>query len=860
MQSGVGVNNTNMNSTASERETPSATRHLRDFRIWLLAAAFIVIGVLSLNDGMLYTPDSPRYLIWARSLASFIGFKDMSNPDPTQYVVHAPFYPLMLAPLGWFFSNMIIPAKVFTVFSGAILVVLFYLWSAKRSGRSAALIGATFLAFNPLIVLLSGHVLSDIPFTAFVVLFFLTAERMADAPEQERWAWWFVAVLTLGIFLREVGLTLLLGASSYLLLKRQYRRLLLVFTIPMFFYMAWYFRNEVYVAGFENPSMRNMKIFLSHAFTGEGSSLADEFMARLRINIAVYLNQARGLLLFPQYLVRLFPVVNSSNPTISWMMQMLSFTQYPLIALQYGLFAWGVACAWRERKPMLLAALFTFFYLLMVLLYPVNDIRFLVPLMVLVLYYAVMGGRDLAVRLHDLQKFRTGMIVAASALGLVLLLPDGIWITNYVLNSREYVRKLSDTSKPFMTAENTPELYDRPIALAGKWIAQQHDSATTVLARWKELTFWMNGKKMLDTDPLISLSLFEGLLRDYNVGYIVSLITDPGIREFEFQMLQSKRFAFTPVYRAGNLEVLKVHHLYRHIPGVVQSDLGKLVKPMAWISDREQEARGLFRDAVGLLESDRHEEAINMFSALMDMTHGSGYMALFRGIALEFAGRFDEAMGLFNRFRYQPQAGPFIKHAWFHQTLITQVREAEKDTSIFSKAMAYHRVSVAYWDLGFHRRANDELQMVFKADSNFAPGFIFGMYYSLQLGDTTKARWYISMTQRADSNHTLNKPVRRIFSLMDSTKMAKTPKERIGYELNLAREYASIGLRDLTIDQILSILQRDPDNADALELLAQCYDVKERNWPEIQALERLLVLKPNSLVVRSKLEDLKSHL
>ena len=249
------------------------SKYLLDYRLWLICLAFIVIGVLSLNDTMLYTPDCPRYLIWAKSLSAFEGYKDISSPDPSRYVVHAPLYPLLLAPLAWFFSNILLPAKVLTIFFGVALIVLFYVWTAQRTSKFAGLLGAFFLALNPLTILFSNHVLSDIPFTAFVVLFFMLAEKMTDRPDEEKWVWFFVVVLTMGIFLREVGLTLLLAAMAYLTLTRQFRRLLLVFTIPMLFYLIWHFRNEVYIAGIENPAMRNMKIFLNHAFTGDEQSL-----------------------------------------------------------------------------------------------------------------------------------------------------------------------------------------------------------------------------------------------------------------------------------------------------------------------------------------------------------------------------------------------------------------------------------------------------------------------------------------------------------------------------------------------------------------------------------------------------------
>ncbi len=727
MQDPIQQNTRSDNSVSAQSGPLPYSRYLLDIRLWLICLGFIVIGVISLNDTTLYTPDSPRYLIWAKSLASFEGYKDIPTPDPTRYVVHAPLYPLFLAPLAWSFGNILLPAKVLTILFGVALIVLFYVWTARRTNRLAGILGAFFLAFNPLTILFSNHVLSDIPFTVFVVLFFMLAEKMTERPDEEKWVWFFVVALTMGIFLREVGLTLLLSVVAYMILTRQSRRLLLVFTIPMLFYMIWYFRNEVYIAGIENPPMRNVRILLGHSFTGDEQSLYQEFMARLRINLTVYAVFGKGLILFPQFLVRLFTVVIPTDPMMAGMNRVLSYFQYPLILLQYGLFGWGLATKWREQRTTLLVLLFSLIYLAMILLYPVNDLRFLVPLIVVILYYAVIGGYDLTKRLSgsgERKRLLTGLLI----IGCVLLaVPNGTWIYNYIANSREYQRKVSDPAKPYITEVRTPETFVRPASLVGSWIADHSAPSTTVLARWKELTMWMNGRKMIDTDPLLSLTLFEGILRDYNVGYIVALVTDPGIREFEFQMLQTKKFAFRTVYRAGSLEVIQIDHLYRRNQLVRTTELTPMSQPSDSTLVREASARALFQQGVRSLEAGRENEALNAFTILLGLTRGSGYMALFRGIALEFGGKYDEALSLFDQFRYQLQAGPFITQAWYHQTLINDLRNALTEPSAYQRAMIYHKVSANYWDLGFHQRAIETLDLCNRADSTFAPSLIFGM-------------------------------------------------------------------------------------------------------------------------------------
>lgn len=856
-----------MNTLSDGIIPPSSTdirpwRYLLDIRLWLICVAFIVVGILSLNDTMLYTPDCPKYLIWAKSLAAMEGFKDTSNPEPVRYVVHAPLFPILLAPLAWFFSNITVPAKMLTLLFGVALILLFYLWTATRAGRSPALVGAFLLASNPLVVMFSSHVLSDIPFALFMVMSFMLVEKMIKAPSEDKWAWMFVIVLTMGIFLREIGLSLLFGTLSYLWLRKERRRLLLVFTIPVFFYLVWYFRNEVFVGGSENPPMRNMAVFVSHIFTTDEASLVDEFVARLRINLAVYVNMAKGLILFPEFLVRATPVVVTTEPMMSAMTKVLRFAQYPLMIVQFGLFGWGFFQQWKRDHATLLSVMFSFFYLLIVFLYPINDIRFLTPILVLMLYYAVIGGSDLLQRLVESSNPRATLKIIGVLSLLLLSIPNFVWIRSYVANNRAYLDAISDNSNHFAGLSALPELYTRPPSLVGKWIAENSDSSTTVLARWKELTFWLKNRKIVEVDALIPLSVLEGLLRDYNVSYIVSLTDEQGIgiREFEFQMSQSKRFTFVPVYRVGRYEVIRVDPVVRNWPIRGASTHTQAVQPTTGTSGRGHGSRELFQLGVKLLEDGKYAQATSVFDVLWRVTKGSGYVALFKGISLEFNNDFQQAKDIFGDYRPLPQVGSFLKHAWFHEMFIRDLENALKDSSKAIKAMVYHKVSANYWELGFRRRAFEVLDLSLRADSNFTPALIFGMYYSLQLEDTVKARWYFKRTQKADPNHTILAPVGRIFAFLDSIAHAGSSEKQRDYALGLAKSYAAVGIREVAIELCLTILQQDPQNIAALDLLAQSYEVKRRRWPAMKALERLVALKPGDPIARSRLEELKNQM
>jgi tetratricopeptide (TPR) repeat protein/4-amino-4-deoxy-L-arabinose transferase-like glycosyltransferase len=845
------------------RSEPTLLMRLKDYRLWLVCLLFVILGVLALNDAMLYTPDSPRYLIWAKSLSSFEGFKDMTSPETERYVVHAPFYSVLLAPVGWLTSNIILGAKILTLLMGVAVLILFYLWVSKRAGVSAAVAAALFLALNPLIILFSTHVLSDIAFAVCVVLFFMLLERILSHPQSEKAAWGLALVLTAGIFLREVGFMLLLSAVCFFLLNKNRQRALLAFTIPIFFYLIWYFRNEILVAGVENPPLRNTRLFFAHFFTVEDAGLTEELLARFKANLSVYVEMGKGLLLFPQYFVRPFPVVSSTDPMMASMKSILQYAQYPLAVLQYGLFGWGMAASWKKEPSILVFPLFLFFYLALILLYPFNDIRFLVPFLLVMLYFVTLGAADLYKRLLDGRVARTLLFLGAGFAGLLFLEPNLVWTYNYIRDNQSYLQDVRSSFADFEPGQRTPELYTKPFPLVGKWVVEHSDSSAVVAARWKELAFWLQGRKLLEVEPLLPVTLFETLLRDDHVEYLVVKVSNQGLRELEFQMQQSKRFSFETAYRAGDLEVIKVRYQPldlafarpHHADDEEQPSLNAQSAPGA---KGEEKARSLFRLGVGLLERGEYERAGQVFEVLWGVTGGTGDVVLLRAVALEFAGRLNEAEEIFDRFRHQPQAGPFLKHAWYHQQLISHLRRAEKDTSRYGRAMIYHMLSANYWDLGFRHRAIEMLQRALDVDSAFSPALIFGAYYALQDNEYKLAKGFIVRLKSVDSLHLMMHPLESLFSGLDSLRAAKSVNDRVECRLKVARRYAAIGLSELAIDQILLLLKDDPKNDEALRAMADLYGKKRRRVPAMEALQRLVVVEPTNALAHERLDSLRS--
>lgn len=817
-------------------------QQLADLPLWLIIAGFLAVVVLGLNEKLMYSPDCARYIFWAKSLASFEGFVDTSGPEPLRYVIHAPFYPILLAPLAWIFTDLVIPAKVLTLLCGVALLILFFVWTSRATGKGGALLGTLFLALNSLTILFSGQVLSDIPFAACAVIAFLLVAKMSEHPDDDRWAWGLAAVLTVGVFLREIGLSLLISAVVYLILTKQYRRLLLVFTIPMLFYLLWYFRNEVYYGGLENPNIRNTRLFTGRHFTAESESMLKEFMTRIESNSSVYGRWAKGLILFPQFASQSYAGVPIPVPLRQSLNGILLAAQVPLILLQYGLFAWGAVVAWRRNKTTAWILIFCCIYMAVVLLYPVNDLRFLVPMMVLMLHFCVVGGGDLVRRLSP--RIRKNRV--AGALGglllLVLAVPNTVWVIGYIEGNKGYLRERSD-----------------PTRKVAQWIAAHSDPSTTVMSRLGEVALWLDGRKLIMTDRLQSLSLFDSYIRDYNATYIVASVFEPGLRDYEFQMLQTRKYSLTPVFRAGKLEVIHVEKATGNRPGGLRAAAVDSLKGGEVIAQREVDARNMFARGVKELDAGRPNDALKYFSDLLGSS-GSGYVGLFCGISLEIDGQYEAALRLYRQLRNQLQAGPYIFHAQYHESLLRNLEIARESSSPTERAAITHRVSAVYWDLGFRLFAVKLLEQSLREDPTFAPSLVFGMYYSLQSGDTLGARRYFYGMKSTNPTHAIMATLETSFWAMDSARNARGLNERLAYRLRLAKSYAQLGLVDGTIDESISILGQDSTQVGALQLLAEAYDLKGRIAPAVRVLERLVTITPDDAIAREKLQRLSKRM
>jgi tetratricopeptide (TPR) repeat protein/4-amino-4-deoxy-L-arabinose transferase-like glycosyltransferase len=807
-----------------------------------LCAVLILVGGFMLTDLCIYTPDSARYLVWANSLAKFEGFMDRTLPEPEKYVVHAPLYSVFLAPTQALSANDVVAAKWVTLLFGALAVFLTWFWASKRIGKAPALLAALLLLVNPLFLQFTTEVLSDVPFIVCLLLFFLLSDRVAKGKETSvPFLLGFGMCIAAGVLLREVGAALLVAAVAYLLLEKRFSAAAIVFLVCAIPLGLWKVRNEVIVAGFEHPALANTQLMFSHAFTLPTESLVSEFFARVTTNAAVYLKTLPGLVLYPVYIRSYSNLVSFRDPLLIGVAGAMDILKYLLGTVSMVLASYG---AWRDiRGPGGGRARLVFLicYTGIVLVYPVNDQRFLLPVLILMIYYAVLGCVELWQQRAASAPRRPAAWIAA-ALALLFLVPDLVWDMRYVVNCVSYRQSPAVYAEEIIKKEDYPWHFSRPFASVGAWLAAHSAPGDAIVAQWKDLAMWIGPRILIPANQNIVPKRLVSLVRDYGVRYVVSVQSKNGLLEFQVPMLLQDRYRFTPEAAFGNVMIYSVR----------PRDAG----PAAETSDT-----GMFASAVRLIERKEYAEADALIQEIVRRYPASMNAIFYNAVVKELSMDLRSADSMFVLFGGFGQAAMYLDEAHAHRQIISLLARAGNERlPAPDRASMLLSAGAGYWDLGYRSQARDMLGRAMSIDSMFIPGIIFKMTFALQDDDTASARSDLTDLASRDAEHPMLPTFRTLFAHFDSLQSARTGADSSRQLMRIAETYEAIGLVEGAIDNAL-MAGRLPNHPAAVDLyLGKLYRSKGRILPAYRALLRAQATGGGSRELDTEIGELKGRL
>ncbi|MDB5344756.1 MAG: tetratricopeptide repeat protein [Schlesneria sp.] len=187
----------------------------------MLVLGFIAAGWSRLNDCDLLNPDSPRYLIYAQSLADSGQYRAIDTPGAPLYTWRPPGLPALLVPVLWFRPYDIVAAKCVVLGLAALLLLAVHaIASSTRGGWSGPMMVAL-TATSPLLLSLSTEVLSEVPYALGILLVLYGLERWDQSKSGSRWLYFLMAFAALAYtpIIRTVGVALVVAAGPWSLSK-----------------------------------------------------------------------------------------------------------------------------------------------------------------------------------------------------------------------------------------------------------------------------------------------------------------------------------------------------------------------------------------------------------------------------------------------------------------------------------------------------------------------------------------------------------------------------------------------------------------------------------------------------------------
>ncbi len=814
-----------------------------DWCLLSVVAAFIVSGLAAVTDVNIYTPDSTRYLAWAQSLASLRGYSDLTGPESHRYVVNAPFYPFLLAPAAVFFPMNVIAAKIVTLAWGTAALVLCFQWASVTGGKASGVVACLLIAANPLFFTYSTEVLSEAPFAAvlFGILLLVPVIRNSNASSWKLAL--LVTLLSAAVLLREIGISLVLASSLYLLLTGRRNEGLFVALIPLLVYLLWLVRNEIIVGGVEQPALTNAKLFTHHFFTNPGSSLAEEYQARISMNMKKYADLAGGLLLFPTYTGGITGLIAPNDQASELITRLLAAGRYVLIAATVLGAFFGAVAAFRKRSDLLLTLLFLIFYLSIILVYPISDVRFLCPLMLIAAAYTGIGVLELSRRFRPTSlQWRGIQSAGIVALATICLVPNVVWISQSINSAARYRALEGEGFKDAQVAIGFPQRYLIPLRLAGQWLEEKTPPGSVILTRLADLSEFLHDRKVLSMSDRGSVDGIEGLIRDYSIPYVVTVDDGSGLWTLELQMRESEKYNFVLVSRIGNLGIFRVDPAIES-PGTVRG------------CDDTPIRRALILLAHGKPASFGSPPVSPVQTETLTPS-----TLFIRAVSGEYSMNLPAADALFAQFGGFAQAVDYADEAAVHRELIGLLRTAKSDPDPKSRSQALFSASAGFWQLGQRAYARRIMDLAIVADSQNTPAYVLAFDFALSQRDTIGASHYVSHAASIEPNYPLNVSLARVLTLFDSLRNTPGPEVRSGLHLGLAQIFDDLKMTDTEIENLLLSTAENPSNAEAWRFLAETYISRGRYSIAAIALHHVLSLNPGDSEAMDALLKIKPFL
>lgn len=798
-----------------------------------LLVLFLTAGFLRLNDRLILT-DSSRYLIWGNSLATGNGFLDDTRPIPSRFVMNAPLYAVLLVPVELFFPLSVTAAKIWTLFWAGGALLLLFVWLRPHTGTPVSLIVTAFFAFNPLFLVTSTEILSEAPFLCFSIAMLLMTERFLKQDHAATPPILLAILIAVLPLLREVGLAFALSALVVLFREKR-GKAFVVLAIPCaLLFLAWTVRNLI-VGSQEAGEASNIQFMFGRFVTGPEDSLLAELDTRFWTNLKGYAWTIGSAIFHP------FPhdLVVSPSPAHSFLQSLFEAAK-PILTIVAGVLVVHGMVLDRALSPAgLFRSLTLFLYFVIILLYPVHEIRFLLPLLPLLLYYAVKSLMNLLARLPaGIRRTSVG-----AALSAILILPN---VSTSFEIARSNIAYRADPAG-FSKSSRDADWFGQPWSLLGEWINRNTPEDAVIASPAKDLAVFVHPRKVLEASRALPTPILERLLRDHGAEYLVTTAMWNGLETFEIAMLESNRLWLEPLHRVADLRIAKIHSAL----------LEPRPSPAPPLPDTAT-AEGKILAGRRALHRLNYERALELFGAAARQEPHEPEPVFQVMAVLSIAGDSAGTMEMNRRLFTLPKSTAYSQLAQAMIGAMLQLRKAGRETGIQRGYTAFE-AGLAYWTLGYGATALAVMRNIARADTSHFSAALWGCYYAKQLGDTTESYEFLKRLRRIDITAPIVADWENMRALELQLQKARSPGARADLHAKIAQIYAKIELFDEALDALEQAQRLAPEETDILLARGDIFEKKKALWAAKATYKRILRMDPQNSVAQARLEQLENN-
>ena len=186
--------------------------------------------------------DNGFILSAANSLAQDGSYTYSYMPYSIPVLHYPPVFPLLLMPLIFLFGYNIIILKLIPLILGLFSILIFYSLIKQFTDKKTTFIITLIVALNPLILMFSHSLLTEIPYLFFSLLALYYINKYDKSSKYFILALLF---LLLSYFTRAIGISLIVATGLLFFTKREYKKLIGIISIVMIPISLWIIRATV---------------------------------------------------------------------------------------------------------------------------------------------------------------------------------------------------------------------------------------------------------------------------------------------------------------------------------------------------------------------------------------------------------------------------------------------------------------------------------------------------------------------------------------------------------------------------------------------------------------------------------------